>query len=502
MKMTKWLYYIAFGLLLFSKGIGLYDGTMAFKIFLIPALICLALKMVMTRYNKREAVLTALLLVSGAASYLLSGEKGLLIYILLMAAMKSVPVRGIFTAGLVSWGIGFMGLTISSLFHLYNTPFKVHEKLGLGHMFRWGLGYVHPNVLHVSFLILLFFIVYVFQEKFNWKWALAMFAANCYVFLYSVSYAGFGMVSVYLVLQLYWSYRKKVGRAEAVLSYLVFPGCALLSLAGPLVLEGKIYALTDSVLNNRLHLAENFLKVENFSLFGLRIENIITNNLTMDNAYVFAFITHGCIFFLGIFIVYQLAIRRMIRNNEGTRIVMTVVILLYGLVEPFPFNISIKNLSVIFIGAFLWGETEAENSEIILLPGILKRINDFKEILRGKKRTLIAVSLAAGIVCCICCTKFTTVPEAYMVQRIDCEIIGKEFQTFPEDYAQNHPEVKVIDYVDDTTYMEVFSGNIVRIELARECISAFLLGMSGMMIIISGLILGRYLVCGSRNEDL
>ena len=60
----------------------------------------------------------------------------------------------------------------------------------------------------------------------------------------------------------------------------------------------------------------------------------------------------------------------------------------------------------------------------------------------------------------------------------------------------------MIDYVDDTTYMEVFSGNIVRIELARECISAFLLGMSGMMIIISGLILGRYLVCGSRNEDL
>ena len=142
MKMTKWLYYIAFGLLLFSKGIGLYDGTMAFKIFLIPALICLALKMVMTRYNKREAVLTALLLVSGAASYLLSGEKGLLIYILLMAAMKSVPVRGIFTAGLVSWGIGFMGLTISSLFHLYNTPFKVHEKLGLGHMFQIGRAHV------------------------------------------------------------------------------------------------------------------------------------------------------------------------------------------------------------------------------------------------------------------------------------------------------------------------------------------------------------------------
>lgn len=487
--MKEWLYYIAFGLLLFAKGVGLYDGTTAFKLFLLPALACLALKIFLTSYQKKEIVIVGVLLGVGAMTYLLSGEKGLLLYILLIVGMKSVPVKRIFAVGLVSWSAAFFGITISSLFHLYDTPYKVHAKLGLGYIFRWGMGYVHPNILHVSFLILLFFIVYFVRERFNFKTFLLMMAANCYMFMYSVSYAGFGMVCIYLVFQLYWAKRGKLGIVEKSFAYLVFPVCAVLSLIGPLVLEGRLYDLIDKVLNNRLHLSENFLKVENLSAFGVRIADLISGTVTMDNAYVFSFITYGVFSFAGIFFLYQLLIKKLIEKNMGTELVMTITILGYGLVEPFLFNTSLKNLSVIFVGACLWQELEKETSKDRLWLCIEERCRRFKAVLAKKmenKRKVIWAGLLAGVIISIAYGLLVKMPESYMVQRVHCETIGKDLKTFPAEYLTEHPEVRAVDYVNDTTYMEIYSGNMVIVEWVRSCMSAFVLGTVVVWILISG----------------
>lgn len=487
--MKEWLYYIAFGLLLFAKGIGLYDGTTAFKLFLLPALACLALKIFLTSYQRKEIVIAGGLLGVGAMTYLLSGEKGLLLYILLIVGMKAVPVKRIFAVGLVAWSAAFFGITISSLLHLYDTPYKVHAKLGLGYIFRWGLGYVHPNILHVSFLILLFFIVYFIRERFNFKMFLLMMAANCYVFMYSVSYAGFGMVCIYLVLQLYQAKRKRLGIVEKALSYMVFPVCAALSLVGPLVLEGRLYELIDKVLNNRLHLSENFLKAENISVFGVRVADLISSTLTMDNAYVFSFITYGVFSFAGIFFLYELLIKKLIEKNMGTELVMTITILGYGLVEPFLFNTSLKNLSVIFIGACLWRELDKETLKDRLWIPIEEQWGGFKTVLAEKirnKRKMLLVGLLAGVIISVSYGLLVKMPESYMVQRVHCETIGKDLKTFPAEYIAEHPEVKAVDYVDDTTFMEIYSGNIVTVEWFRGCISAFVLGTAVVWLIMSG----------------
>lgn len=486
--MKEYLYYIAIGLLFFSKGIGLYDGTTAFKIFLVPALICLVLKIVMTSYRKAEYLMIAVLLAIGGGTYLISGEKGLLIYILLILGMKEIPIKKIFAVGLAAWGAAFSSLTLSSLFHLYDTPFKVHDKLGLGYIFRWGLGYIHPNVLHVSFLVLLFFITYVFQEHFNWKWYLAMFVMNCYIFLYSVSYAGFAMVCVYLLLQIYWTNRKKAGKIEKAFIYFVFPSCAFLSLAGPFLLKGKVYDIVDKVLNHRLILSEFFLVPENISLFGVRTEDLVTNNLTMDNAYVFAFITYGCVLFLGIFIIYELLLYNLVKYNKGTEIAMTITILGYGLVEPFLFNTSIKNLSVFFVGAYLWRELNSNPAEKSKLPD--KMVKIWKRVIGAftqKRLKVVTISLLAGCVCCIGYLRLTSLPEGYIVQRVECEVEGNTYKTFSQDDLKEHSNLKVIDYVDEDTPMEVFSGNIGRLELFRGGVSAFMLGAVGIGMLSTGL---------------
>ena len=73
-----------------------------------------------------------------------------------------------------------------------------------------------------------------------------------------------------------------------------------------------------------------------------------------------------------------------------------------------------------------------------------------------------------------------------MVQRVHCEMTGKDLKTFPAEYLAEHPEMRVIDYVDDTTYMEIFGGNMVTLEWIRGCISALVFGAVIVWMIISG----------------
>lgn len=485
--MLEGLYYLAVVLLLFSKGIGLYDGTVAFKLFLLPALVLLCGKIFLTKYNKKEILVIGAFLGVGALSYLLTGEKGLLLYILLLVGMKGVPVKRVFQTSLLVWSISFFGITLSSLLHLYDTPFKVHDKLGMGHIFRWGLGYVHPNILHVSFFVLIILLGYLIKERFDFKVCLLLFAANCYVFLYSVSYAGFGMVSIYLIMQLYFKYRGKVGILEKIFAYAVFPMASALSLIGPLVLEGKAYEIINKLLNNRLILAENFLKPENLTPFGFRVADLVTANLTMDNAYVFAFITYGYVVFAGIFIGYELLMHQLLKRNMGTEAILTIAILGYGLVEPFLFNTSLKNVSVFLLGAALFGELELKAEENWLLTKCLSPVADrIRQGISGKKVRILVCGILAGLIVAAAYGMASKVPQAYMVQRADCEVEGKDFKTFTEEYVQNHPEIRVLDYVDKDTFMEVFSGNIVKLEQVRGILSAFLLGAAGLIVLLCG----------------
>ena len=82
-------YGMFFVLLLFAKVIGLYDGQMWFKLFLVAAGIFWCAKMCLTSYSIQEiAVVFIICLLSGIV-YLNSGEKGILLYAMLVTGMKT-----------------------------------------------------------------------------------------------------------------------------------------------------------------------------------------------------------------------------------------------------------------------------------------------------------------------------------------------------------------------------------------------------------------------------
>lgn len=481
-------YGIFFALMLFAKGIGLYDGQILYKLFFVTAFFFFACKMILSSYTVKEIIAIGTILLISGISFYISGEKGILICACVVVGMKDISVHRLMKWSCYIWGAAFTGLTIVSLFRLHDTVYKVHDKLGLGHIFRWSLGYPHPNVLHISFLILLVLYLYIRKQKFTIKTFIILFLMNIIIFMYSISYTGFAIVILYLLGNLYWAYKGKLGKVEQLLVQLVLPACITISLAGPILLKGRVFDIVNKILNSRLLLSREFLIKENLSLLGIHVEQVTNHSMTMDNSYVYTFIAYGILPFLLITIGYILLIRYMVRKQQVKELLMILALLIAGLTEPFLFNTSFKNPTLLFLGAYFFrclnkgkqadfgfaiGKREVrigkENRRIektdLLKQSWLRNVRQ-----HGKKAAIAAavIAIASTII-----FQFTAeYPQKVFVPRKESADVSKESALYLEqkeiDVMEN---TWVLGYKDSETPMQEFSGNIITLERIRGSIA-------------------------------
>lgn len=509
MGLNEICYYLFWGLMLFAKGIGLYDGQPVYKLFFLAAFFFLACKLVLTPYTVRERLAIVAILAMSGLVFMNSGEKGILICAAIVVGMKGIPMRRLMKLSVYVWTTAFVGITVISQFRLHDTLYKVHDKLGLGHIFRWGLGFPHPNVLHISFLILLIFYLYVREKKFDWKTFGWMFVENLLVFAYSVSYTGVAIVTIYLVGNLYWAYRGKMNRLEQTIVMLVLPACVGLSLLGPIVLKGRVFDIVNKILNTRLLLSKIFLVRENLSLFGINVTEITNQSLTMDNSYVYAFIAYGIVPFAVTMVGYFLLFWSMVRKQQGKELLMVLAILVAGLTEPFLFNTSFKNPSLLFLAAelFAWLEQKKEK-EFCLLPFGKKTVpcidawshvwdkwrERFIISVRKNRKKAIIVAAVAAVVGIVGFQLTAVFPERVLVPRKECADVSEESALYLDAVEINsYKDAWVLGYKDSETPMQEFSGNIIWFEKVRGSLAS-----AG---IAAGAVFGLIIIAGMRKEQ-
>lgn len=502
------LYGLSFGALFFAKGLGLYDGQRIFTCFVMLSFLFGICKLAVTKYSWKDLAFIAGMIILSLTIYKHSGEKGILFYTWMIVGLKNVRLETVMRWGLKIWGLSFGGMFIYSLFHLENSLYKVHDKLGLGHIFRWGMGQPHPNVLHISYLLLLLFIVYHLREKFNWKVCLAMFAGNCYIFLYSVSYTGFAVVTIYLAANLYWQYRGKFGKIEQIACECFFPLCVLLSVAGPLVIKGRLFDIINKLLNTRLYLSSLFLKKENIRLFGNNIGLLTNAAETMDCSYVYGLIAYG-VFFFGIMMIgYICLIHKYVKEQRGLELLMVLALLGAGLTEPFLFNTSYKNISFLFLGVSFFERRKLEEDRLMFGLGgraigeisVLVPMVDWREVIcrtgeavKKKKWYIALVSSAAGLICIVLYLTSTPNYQGVIVPRVHCADIEKGTSVYlSQEEPGEYRGYLIWDYQDEKTPMEHFEGNIIKMEKIRGSISMGILGCTVCSLLIGAAVFAAY----------
>lgn len=363
-------YYIYFAMMLFAKGIGLYEGQTVYNLIFLTGTLLIGIKLLLTEHTLYEYLWMGLLVIMSLLVYRNSGEKGLFIYTLMLIGVKGVSIKRLFTIGAVIWSSCFLGMHFLTMIGKMQDVYVVHNKLGLGYLLRWSFGYPHPNVLHISYVIMLVFLLYHAgddKQKLRVYTILGMLG-NLYVFLFSLSYTGVVLATVYLTLNYYLSTRKQISRIEKWMLELIFPGCVLFSIAGPLLIRGRLFELIDKAVNTRFYLSKYFLENQPITLFGTRM-NVPNYRYTLDCSYTYAFMWFGVIPFLVICIGYMWLICRCLKENRRKELAVVLGLAIAGIVEPFMFNTSYKNPAFLFLGAALF---QASARVTAGLPGILK----------------------------------------------------------------------------------------------------------------------------------
>lgn len=507
-KLSELCFYIFFLSLLFAKGIGLYDGQTIFKVFLIIAFIGWMGKMLLTKYLLWEIPLYGLLILLGGAVYLTSHDKGALFVILLLCSLKNMDLKKIFKVGTVTWILSFGMLFILTSLHIVDSAFKVHDRLGMGRIIRWNLGYAHPNVLHISYFVLVCFLIYLLNEKIRIYHLLLLELGNLYVFMYSLSTTGFLVTTICLVLVFYWSVRKGFCKVEQILIQLCLPLCLFLSFGAPLLFKGRLFDILNKLLNTRLELSKWFLQNQQIKLLGVDTTSIVTYLRTMDNSYVHALITYGSIFFVLVILGYFRIIYKKTLQQDGIALCLILSCLIAGITEPFLFNTSFKNISILFIGVELFktdGVMEERTVGLkfdrnigVSLPSVASICNNIWTytckygVRLAIVSTIGAVQVGAVVYMC------DVAPERYLLPRKAFEYtddIEECYHLASENDIQQEGD-RIMGYETEQTEMVPFKGNIAQVEQFRNTVTGGI--VSGFLFFVIGKLILFVLV---RNKD-
>lgn len=385
------LYYMLFAIIISTKGVGLDEGSVLLRICLLIGSCFLGAKLLIGKYSLAEIVVVGLLGIWGVINFKISGSLAMYIYIVLIVGMKNVPVKRVFGVGAVVWGICIFFSITAAVFGGRTGVRIVHEKLGMGPLLRESLGYAHPNVLHVTYVVLMAYVLYLCSAQRGRKLVRTIFLlmlGDFFIFLYSLSYTGLLFSFVYLCAFFYFTYRTRMSKMEIVLIQCIVPMCLVVSIVFPLLLEygGILYSIINGILNNRVWAIRVFFDQYPLTLFGMHSEGML---FSIDNSYVYALRECGVIPWCGIMVIYCFLIRDCIKHNKRKELAIICAFLFAGLSEPFMYNSSIKNITVIFIGELLYEKLQAQKvifqaytkmNKILKLPEIQLRAINIKSI--------------------------------------------------------------------------------------------------------------------------
>lgn len=359
------LYYIMFSLLLCLKGVGLEESSSMFRGVLAAAIILFVAKILIGKYSIRELIVLSVGVFGGVFYFWHIGSLSILIYALILLGMKNVSASKVMKIGAVVWSACFIATVTAAIFFSRTGVQLVHEKLGLGPVLRESLGYSHPNVLHVTYIVLMAFILYACEKKSVMKTIVLLLLGDIWVFLYSMSYTGLlislGMIGVYL----YFTYRKQILIGEKIAIASILPLCIIVSII-PVVLDahGRIYQIMNSALNNRVWAIKVFFNDYPQTILGQRI---IRDNFSLDNSYIYALAWYGIAFLLVMAVLYEVLVIKYLRTNRRKGLAIILSFLVAGITEQFLFNASIKNITFVFMGEMIFELLKREENEVSLL---------------------------------------------------------------------------------------------------------------------------------------
>ena len=506
----QFLFDLYFIIMLLLKGMGLTVGKL-FSLLLIVAMFVAALKVLSGKYNAVQKIIIICLCTLALICWRHSNDMSVFFCIPLVISMKDVDKHHVFKIGAVVWPFAFLLQISSQLLNIRQRDFVIHSKFGLGYVIRWALGYSHPNVLQIAYTVIVFYLFYglrhddqkqiVHDHNFRNSLLLSLVGA-IYIFLYSFSTTGLLLYLIFIVILCILEIKRRAGRKRDYLEngilFLVFPVCIFLSVLGPLILTGRAFNIVNKIVNTRLSLSRTYLTEFGITLFG-RDFSFMPAGITLDCSYMYLLMHDGVIAFGIMTVGYLLLMRDTIKAKpsfeNSVEIAILISVAFTAMSEPFAFNTSFKNVTLLFLGSDLYRRTSKMGKERawlpifsrlaekhICLPDVSKIGTTFRillEIIRNQYRKAIVVGIVTAFIGGIAFACLYREPKEFLARRISCDTDESSVSLFYSqkeiDNLETQPGIVILNYKDESDPMLSFQeGNIFLMERIRGEVSSCL----------------------------
>lgn len=492
---SELFYYLMLFCFLSVRAVGIQDGQWPFKVALILGFVFFVPKYLTTKYNILEHILNLALIALGIVIFLNNGHLEALVGFCIVIGMKNIKIRTVMILTLAIWGSFFVFSVIRALLGFFQGYVGTATKTGMSFgVVRYSLGFTHPNVLHMTYLIIVLLILYFLKtdRKKKFSAVVLLMIGNFYIFLYSVSYTGFVVVTFALGIFLFLESRKKLTLLDKILSALFVIGCSLVLIMGSLLVDGNLKELFNKVLNERVGMTSTVFSTYSLSLIG-RVEDIHALDCNLDCSYAYMIFYSGIIVFALFVVSYVMTVINSVKKNDKRSLMVLLTISLAGVTEQFVGNLSFKNLSLFFIGDYFYndfsrglGEKHAILSKqysLIDADSVFMSKKWFEDI---RKRVINYFSgtkwlkciLPAIIFALLCNLVFNIVwEEPVHIYRTVTDYSEGEMIPFNEAQFKQNPEKNlVIGEVKDGEYVASLDWVSTRVETYRGEISSVFWG--------------------------
>jgi hypothetical protein len=292
--------------------------------------------------------------------YFNTGEKGLILYFALMLGVKGIDIKRLFKVGIAAGGMGIVCLTFLSSFGIIEDISYIHWTAQLGHVFRRSMGFAHPNILASSFAILTIMILYVIGYE-NRRRLIGVSAVlllfSIYIYVYSLSRTGLVITAGFILLNLFYAFRNRIGAFEKIILVMLFPFIWTISIIGPFCVTEKEIEIVrglDYNLGSRWEVGNYYITNNHLVLFGQRLANPKGIVYGIDMSQLYLLLQLGVVAFVLITALWILLMVDEAGSGRVQELLIICSMLVMGITDPFLYNIGFKNIAFIFIGVNLY----------------------------------------------------------------------------------------------------------------------------------------------------
>lgn len=319
------------------------------------------IKILLTKYEKREWVVIALFAILGVVSYYYTDRNTILRIVAFVVAGKGVDIKKLikytFWVTLAAV-IALMLLSATGVlgWNYVESDFDGEGPQGVIRRYCFGLG--HPNALHGMFFSLILLAIIGFYEKMNLIVIGALFIANLGLYYFTKSKTGFLIVCVTLALLLIVRYIvPKCGKCRIILAGSFVPVVSIVFSAiavcfGPRWLhdtEAGIWEVIDRSLTGRLSTAKILGGVDTWTLWSS-----VGNTEYFDMGYLRLLYWYGYVWAILTVLLMCVLLWFLQKKKMYAEYIVVLAIAVYSVVEAHFVSAYIARDYVLLIAMMVW----------------------------------------------------------------------------------------------------------------------------------------------------